>query len=171
MNPIPSFPDALTLALADEHATEALARALAPHAARTAPERGARIYLHGDLGAGKTCFARALLRACGVTGRIKSPSYALLETYTVSSLYLYHLDFYRFSQGEEWRDAGFEDILHARALVLVEWPEHAGGTLPAPDLEIQLDYAAQGRQARLTAHSPQGKLWMQHLPPQTPLGT
>jgi len=158
-----------SFSLPDADHTELLARALAPTVLRDASIHGARLYLRGELGAGKTCFARALLRACGVSGRIKSPSYALLESYNVSSLYLYHLDFYRFNQGEEWRDAGFEDILHARALVLVEWPEHAGGTLPTPDLEIQLDYAASGRHALLTAHSPQGNVWMQHLPPQTRL--
>src|SRR5690554_1035394 len=92
----------LTLDLPDEEATERLAARLAPmlcgtHPALTGLGAGGRIHLRGDLGAGKTTFARALLRAAGIKGRIKSPSYALLESYNLSSLYFYHLDFYRFS--------------------------------------------------------------------------
>jgi tRNA threonylcarbamoyladenosine biosynthesis protein TsaE len=154
--------------LTDEQDTEALAQQLAPLLLADDPEHpglphGGHIHLRGDLGAGKTCFARALLRACGVTGRIKSPSYALLESYKVSNLYLYHLDFYRFSDPREWIDAGFRDLLQKQGVVLIEWPEQAGGLLPPPDLDIALDYAGTGRQARLTAYSNKGQSWLNRL--------
>ena len=153
--------------LASEADTEQLARWLAPLLGEgsNAEEAGGRIHLHGDLGAGKTCFARAFLRACGVTGRIKSPSYALLETYKVSNLYFYHLDFYRFGDSQEWLDAGFRDILQKNAVVLIEWPEQAGALLPPPDLDLYLEYTDTGRVARLAAHSKRGSLWLNTLAP------
>ena len=153
--------------LAAEENTEQLAQWLAPLLtdASTGEGPGGRIHLHGDLGAGKTSFARAFLRACGVTGRIKSPSYALLETYKVSNLYFYHLDFYRFGDSKEWLDAGFRDILQKDAIVLIEWPEQAGAHLPPPDLNFFLEYAETGRTARLTAHSKRGTLWLNTLTP------
>jgi len=157
-----------TLDLPDETHTQALAQTLAPHLMRDAAVRGARIHLRGDLGAGKTSFARALLRACGVAGRIKSPSYALLESYKVSNLYFYHLDFYRFDSASDWRDAGFGDVLQERAAILIEWPEQAGTRLPPPDLDIHLDYAGAGRQATLTAYSTQGSAWLSPLATQRP---
>src|SRR3546814_2715351 len=80
-------------------------------------QKGGRIHLHGELGAGKTSFVRALLRAAGITGRIKSPSYSLLESYNLFNLYFYHLDFYRFSDPREWLDAGLRDILQKEAVV------------------------------------------------------
>lgn len=158
---------ALTLSLPDEDATTALAKRLAPLLSGQVPgvPTGGRIHLHGDLGAGKTHFVRALLRACGVTGRIKSPSYALLESYKVSSLYFYHLDFYRFSDPREWVDAGFRDILQDNAVVLIEWPEKAGDLLPEPDLDLHLDYCGDGRLATLDARSAKGTLWITTLAP------
>ncbi|CAM5480117.1 tRNA (adenosine(37)-N6)-threonylcarbamoyltransferase complex ATPase subunit type 1 TsaE [Alcaligenes faecalis] len=160
-------PQALTLSLPDEDATTALAERLAPLLSGQVPgvPVGGRIHLHGDLGAGKTHFVRALLRACGVTGRIKSPSYALLESYKVSSLYFYHLDFYRFSDPREWVDAGFRDILQDNAVVLIEWPEKAGDLLPEPDLDLHLDYCGDGRLATLDARSAKGTLWITTLAP------
>ncbi|AYR21645.1 tRNA (adenosine(37)-N6)-threonylcarbamoyltransferase complex ATPase subunit type 1 TsaE [Alcaligenes faecalis] len=160
-------PHVLTLSLPDEDATTALAERLAPLLSGQVPgvPLGGRIHLHGDLGAGKTHFVRALLRACGVTGRIKSPSYALLESYKVSSLYFYHLDFYRFSDPREWVDAGFRDILQDNAVVLIEWPEKAGDLLPEPDLDLHLDYCGDGRLATLDAHSAKGTLWITTLAP------
>jgi len=166
MTPHPTPPR--TLDLPNETHTQALAQTLAPHLIQDAIRNGARIHLRGDLGAGKTSFARALLRACGVAGRIKSPSYALLESYKVSNLYFYHLDFYRFEAQADWLDAGFGDILQERAVVLIEWPEQAGGLLPAPDLDILLDYAGTGRRATLTAHSTQGSTWLHPLTIHTP---
>lgn len=161
------------LYLPDEQATITLAAQLAPmlcgtHPAIDATQRGGRIHLRGELGAGKTSFARALLRAAGITGRIKSPSYALMESYNLSNLNFYHLDFYRFSDSREWVDAGFRDILQKEAIVLIEWPEQAGALLPPPDLDINLEYAEHGRHASLTAHSNKGNLWLTTLalPPQ-----
>lgn len=161
-------PTELDLYLADEEATIALAQQLAPmlmatHPAFTGRTPGGRIHLKGDLGAGKTSFARALLRACGVTGRIKSPSYALLESYKLFNLYCYHLDFYRLSDTRDWLDAGFREILQKEAIILIEWPEQAGDTLPSPDLEIHLVYSDAGRQAHLTAHSNKGTSWLTSL--------
>lgn len=163
----------LTLSLAEEADTDRLGQALALvaadlqaalHGRIPGPEAGGRIHLQGDLGAGKTSLARAFLRQCGVLGRIKSPSYALLESYKVSSLYLYHLDFYRFSDPTEWLDAGFRDLLNHQALVLIEWPERAGNLLGHPDLLIQLAYAAQGRVATLSAYTVRGLKWIDALP-------
>lgn len=127
------------------------------------PELKAQINLRGDLGAGKTSFTRAFLKNCGVKGRIKSPSYTLVETYVVSNLYLYHFDFYRFSDTHEWRDAGFDELLAQNAISLIEWPEQAGGSLPPPDLEIYLEYAGQGRKATISAHSTKGQQWLQQI--------
>ena len=161
--------------LPDESATDALGRSLAIVAADLHPGEdgalrpgsgaGGRIHLRGDLGAGTTALARALIRACGVTGRIKSPSYALLESYKVFNLYLYHLDFYRFSDPAEWSDAGFREILENKALVLIEWPERAAGQLSQPDMLIQLDYAQNGRRATLSAYTERGTTWLDELIP------
>lgn len=145
----------ITLNLADEAATEDLARRLAPLVSK-----GGRIHLNGDLGAGKTTFARALLRACGIKGRIKSPTFALVEVYNISNIYCYHFDFYRFTDPREWLDAGFRDALREDALVLIEWAEKAGTALPPPDLEITLVPAGDGRVATLTAPSEKGQSWL-----------
>ncbi len=163
----------ISLALPNESDTDRLGQALAQVAADLqptvsgsipGPEAGGRIHLQGDLGAGKTSLVRAFLRQCGVSGRIKSPSYALLESYEVSNLYLYHLDFYRFSDPAEWLDAGFRDLLNKQALVLIEWPERAGDLLGYPDLLIELSYAGQGRQATLSAYTVKGLQWIDALP-------
>ncbi len=169
----------LTLDLPDEHATDVLGQSLARIAADLSPGpgdhpvpgplAGGRIHLQGDLGAGKTALARAFLRACGVTGRIKSPSYALLESYKVFNLYLYHLDFYRFSDPSEWLDAGFRDILRENALVLIEWPERAADLLSPPDLLVQMDYADSGRKTTLSAFTPRGLTWLDALALSNPI--
>lgn len=161
---MPATADTLSLPLADEAATEALAQQLAPLASQ-----GGRIHLNGDLGAGKTTFARALLRACGVQGRIKSPTFALVEVYAISNLYCYHYDFYRFSDPREWLDAGFGESLHENALILIEWAEKAGDTLPPPDLDLTLvPDGTSGRIATLTARSKQGLSWLTALTPPPP---
>jgi len=126
-------------------------------------QAAAVIHLSGDLGAGKTTFARAFLRQCGVTGRIKSPTFALLEAYNVSSLNFYHIDFYRFSDPREWADAGFRDLFQPDSVVLIEWPEKADGTLPTADVLIQLDDHDPGRIAVLEARTPRGTRWLNKL--------
>lgn len=119
-------------------------------------EPGVRIYLHGDLGAGKTTLVRGLLRGLGYAGRVKSPTFTLVETYLVSSLYLYHFDFYRLQGPEEWRDAGFREAFGGDGVCIVEWPEKAADTLPAPDLTLHLAHAGAGRSVRIRAHSAWG---------------
>lgn len=147
------------LFLPDPEALDALAQQLAPEV-----RSGGQIHLIGDLGAGKTHFVRALLRSLGVTDRIKSPSYALLEAYKVSNLYCYHFDFYRFEDPREWREAGFGDIFsQAAALILVEWPQNAGPELPAPDLAIGLRILPEGRMVTLQAHTLRGQTWLKAL--------
>jgi tRNA threonylcarbamoyladenosine biosynthesis protein TsaE len=104
----------------------------------------ANIELHGPLGAGKTTFVRHLLRALGVQGRIKSPTFAVLEPYRVQTakgqtLEISHFDFYRFSDPREWLDAGFRELFAAPGLKLSEWPEHAGAMLPTADLRLLIE--------------------------------
>jgi len=157
-----------TVYLADSDATAAFAQQFAPllcgkQATAHFDEKGGRIHLHGDLGAGKTSFARALLQACGVCGRIKSPTYALIESYNVSNLQMYHLDFYRFSDTLEWVDAGFRDIFQDHHIILIEWPERAGEQLPPPDMDITLEYEGSGRTAHCVARSERGRRWLSTL--------
>jgi tRNA threonylcarbamoyladenosine biosynthesis protein TsaE len=146
--------------LRDEAATLALGGALA---AGTAP--GRVIHLRGDLGAGKTTLVRGLLRALGYAGRVKSPTYTLVEDYSVSSLNLYHFDFYRFEDPDEWLSSGFRDYFNAQSVCIVEWPERAGDLLAPPDLELRLEFdaASPGRRALLEAHSPAGSAWLSRL--------
>jgi len=144
--------DVCDIELSDEAATLALGGALA-HTLQA----GLKIYLTGDLGAGKTTLVRGLLRELGYAGRVKSPTYTLLESYNVSSLYLYHFDFYRFAHADDWRDAGFVDEFGGSGVCLVEWPERAGSALPSPDLTIDLASTPQGgRVAQLRAFSKHG---------------
>lgn len=100
--------------------------------------------LQGDLGSGKTTLVRGLLRACGVEGPVKSPTYSLVEHYPISSLYFYHFDFYRFMSPDEWESAGMADYFRDDAVCVVEWPERVGDLLPVPDLALSLAYASDG---------------------------
>lgn len=119
-----------------EDDTDAFARALAASPAI----RDAFIALHGDLGAGKTTFVRHLLRALGIAGRIKSPTYAVVEPHEApDGLQIFHFDFYRFSDPREWDDAGFRDIFAGPGLKLAEWPDNAAGRMPQADLAIKIE--------------------------------
>jgi tRNA threonylcarbamoyladenosine biosynthesis protein TsaE len=141
----------------DEAACAASAGALARHAGLTE----AFIELHGPLGAGKTTFVRHLLHALGVQGRVKSPTYALMESYEIErdggTLPIWHFDFYRFDDPQEWEDAGFRDMFASRGLKLVEWPEKADGLLPTADLRIFIEPADnEQRTVSFNAHTARG---------------
>ncbi len=138
--------------MADEAASEQLAGQLAPLL-----HPGLVIWLEGNLGAGKTTLARALLRARGHRGAVKSPSYALVEIYVISSIYWYHFDFYRFNFPEEFVDAGFGEYFRDDAVCLVEWPDKAAAYVPSADLLFDLQYAGEGRQLAIVAGSEQGR--------------
>jgi tRNA threonylcarbamoyladenosine biosynthesis protein TsaE len=151
-------PSTITLALPDEAATLALGRALA---AGLRP--GAIVHLSGPLGAGKTTLARGLLAALGHTGPVRSPTWTVVEPYTVSKLDLYHIDFYRFAGSSEASDSGLREYFDGRSVCLIEWPELAGGAAGVPDLLIELSPADQGRSARITACSESALDWLHRL--------
>ncbi|WP_353234533.1 tRNA (adenosine(37)-N6)-threonylcarbamoyltransferase complex ATPase subunit type 1 TsaE [Diaphorobacter ruginosibacter] len=114
--------------------------------------RNAFITLHGDLGAGKTTFVRHLLRALGVTGRIKSPTYAVVEPHQAHDLAIFHFDFYRFNDPREWEDAGLRDIFAGAGLKIAEWPEKAGSLTPPADVAIYIEALDDGSR-RVTLES------------------
>ena len=137
----------------DENATAGFARQLAALPALA----DAFITLHGPLGAGKTTLVRHFLQALGVQGRIKSPTYAVVESYELADFNIWHFDFYRFDDPQEWEDAGFRDIFASSGLKLAEWPEKAAQVLPTIDLDITLSTLPDGtRQVTLVAHTPTG---------------
>lgn len=139
--------------LANETDTQRWAQQLAP-----CLHPGLLITLEGPLGAGKTMLVRAILRTLGVQGQIKSPTYALLEMYAVSSLYLYHFDFYRINSSDELEEAGFREYFSGTGICFVEWPQRAGAWLPVPDVAIELDLLEEKRRLVATPHTPSGKL-------------
>ncbi len=119
--------------------------------------RGAAlITLQGELGTGKTTLVRGFLRGLGHQGKVKSPTYTLVEPYEFGARRVYHFDLYRLGAAAELDDIGLRDYLGAEALCLVEWPERGATRLPVPDLRIDLDYAGSARSVALTAHSPCG---------------
>ena len=142
--------------LPDEAATIALGRQLAPLL-----KPGMVVWLDGDLGAGKTTLVRALLRALGHAGPVKSPTYTLVEVYVVSSLYWYHFDFYRFNEPEEFDDAGLGEYFREDSICLVEWPAKAAGHVPPADLALDFRFAKNapesGRVVDLLARSEAGQ--------------
>ena len=151
-----------TAYLPDESATLALGAALA-----RAVVPGLVIYLHGDLGAGKTALTRALLRATGHQGTVKSPTYTLSEPYRVqldgAPVNVIHYDLYRMSSPEEFLDAGFREDFDGKNICIVEWPEKGEPVLPAPDVRVLLGVSGAGRTVELQALSPQGLLCLDRL--------
>jgi tRNA threonylcarbamoyladenosine biosynthesis protein TsaE len=148
----------ITRYLADDSATAALgaslARALVP---------GLVIYLCGNLGAGKTALARAVLRGLGYEGKVKSPTFTLVELYAISRLTIYHFDLYRFGDPREWVEAGFRDYFGPDTVCLVEWPEKAEGVLPPADLRITLQIQDSGRSAEIEAGTEAGNQCLTRL--------
>ena len=146
----------MRLQLADEGATETLGRALAA----TRPTQ-AVVYLQGDLGAGKSTLARALLRALGVDGAIRSPTYTLVERYPIPAGEAWHLDLYRIGDAAELEFLALDDA--AATLWLVEWAERAGSSLPLADLQLELGISGSGRSAQLHGRSEVGLAWLTDL--------
>lgn len=138
--------------LADEAATEALGGALA---AVFAP--GLRVFLRGQLGAGKTTLVRGLLRALGHGGPVRSPTYALVESYRLSACELHHFDLYRLADPDELEFIGIRDYLDGDAICVIEWPERGCGVLLRADLEIDLSVSGAGRVARLRGNGHRGQ--------------
>lgn len=150
---VESAPSRRVLLWPDEAATAAFATRWAQQAELA----NAFIALHGDLGAGKTTLVRHLLQALGVTGRIKSPTYAVVEPYELPALNIWHFDFYRFNDPEEWEEAGFRDIFASPGLKLAEWPDKAAGMLPVADVALHLHTQPDTtRQVTLVAGTPRG---------------
>jgi tRNA threonylcarbamoyladenosine biosynthesis protein TsaE len=140
-------------ALSSEADTLALGAALAP-----CIDPGLTVYLIGELGAGKTTLVRGLLRGLGFAGKVKSPTFTLVEVYKFSRLYLYHFDFYRFRDPHELGEAGFREYFNPQSVCFVEWPEktNRAAGLPAADLRVELQVAGSGRNVSIFAESEAG---------------
>ncbi|HEY0563657.1 MAG TPA: tRNA (adenosine(37)-N6)-threonylcarbamoyltransferase complex ATPase subunit type 1 TsaE [Methylophilus sp.] len=137
-----------TRILADEAATLAAGKCLA-----LALQTGLTVYLHGDLGAGKTTFVRGVLQGLGYQGKVKSPTYTLVESYSFAGLTLYHFDLYRFLDEEEWDAAGFREYFNVHSVCMIEWPEKAHHVLPSPDIDLTLTHQSSGRLLQYQANT------------------
>lgn len=144
--------------LADEQAMAAFGAALA-----ASVTEGAVIFLRGDLGMGKTTLSRGVLRGCGHTGSVKSPTYTLVEPYDTPSGPVFHFDLYRLSDPEELEYLGIRDYFTEQALCLIEWPDKGAGVLPSPDLEIQIELSGTGRSLLLTPVTQKGQAMVDNL--------
>jgi len=152
----------LNLNLPDSDATDQLGRALAG----SFPGAGSGavvMFLHGELGTGKTSCARGLLHGLGVSGNVRSPTYTLLEIYGLPTLTCVHADLYRLRSEGEFADLGMSEYLQASHLILMEWSENGGRLVPPPDIELTLRYAGSGRQAQLAGRSACGEGWLKVL--------
>jgi tRNA threonylcarbamoyladenosine biosynthesis protein TsaE len=130
-----------TLELADEAATLEAGRAFAKQLTA-----GMVVYLHGDLGAGKTTFVRGVLQGLGYAGKVKSPTYTIVEPYVISTYNIYHFDLYRFMDENEWDAAGFSEYFNDSSICIVEWPEKAESILPKPDFDVKLSLLGNATQ-------------------------
>ena len=143
----------LHLHLPDEHATRMLGEQLA-----AVLQPGLSVHLSGDLGTGKTTLARGIVGGLGFPGRVKSPTFTLVEPYTSSRLSLYHFDFFRFRSSGEWRETGFRECFNEHSICVIEWPEKGAEALPSPDLHIRLSPSPDGgRDATIEAETEAGR--------------
>lgn len=146
-----------------ESSTAAIGARLAANLPTELPGRALRVHLSGDLGAGKTTLVRGLLRALGVEGTVRSPTYSLLEHYRAGPWELLHLDLYRLASPEDLLALGLADHDNAGAVWLIEWPERAAAVLPRADLEIRLSIDPAGHRVELRALGQVGAAWLTRL--------
>lgn len=156
------MPSVVELSLPDSTATEALGRSLAYSMPPTAA-CGAVLYLQGELGTGKTTTVRSLLHALGVTGKVRSPTYTLIDTYELPSLTCVHIDLYRVLSATQVEELGIRDMAGPGCLMLIEWPEKGAGAIPDADLVLALAYADDARHISVRAHSGLGNAWQLQL--------
>ncbi|HXQ64181.1 MAG TPA: tRNA (adenosine(37)-N6)-threonylcarbamoyltransferase complex ATPase subunit type 1 TsaE [Steroidobacteraceae bacterium] len=159
----------LSVTLGDESATRAAGAALA-RALDSAGADAALVTLAGELGAGKTTFARGFLESLGVQGPVRSPSYPLVESYRAGARSVHHCDFYRLSVAQELEELGFRELVGPGQWILVEWPERAPAVASRADLALTLSYAPAGRQLLMTAGSAMGREVVARLTTEKALG-
>ncbi len=153
---------ALTFELADESQTLSMAKCFAEHWPQHASkDRALVVNLSGDLGAGKTTFSRGFIQSLGHTGKVKSPTYTLIEPYELDDLVIVHMDLYRLTDPEELEYLGIDDLVRQSDICLIEWPERGADALPAPTLTLSLDHQTTGRQLQAQAHTEIGEVWLQ----------